>query len=305
MDKILITGISGFIGSSIAESLVKKYNVSAVIRKSTNLWRCKEFLADVNFKYIEQLSDNNVNQMEEYDAIIHCAWDGVENKDRDNWIKQIGNISILFSLINKYKTKKIICFGSQAEYGIEGRLDENIICKPNTSYGAAKAALKDLLQTFCAQKQIELYWLRIFSLYGPKQDTKWFIPNAIIRMLRNEPLDLTKCEQKYDYLFIKDLVDSIGFILENKIPADVYNLSGNSSHKLYSVIEKIKDIVNSNSTINFGKLPYRQNQPMHIEGDSSKFLSRSSLSLTPIEDGLRVTVEYYRNIKKKENNESV
>jgi len=296
MERILITGISGFIGSSIAESLVKKYNVSGVIRKNSNLWRCKEFLADIKFINIESLYENSTLQVEEYDVIIHCAWGGIANEDRDDWIKQIGNISILFSLINKYKTKKIICFGSQEEYGIEGRLDENSICKPNTSYGAAKVALKDLLQTFCTQKQIELYWLRIFSLYGPKQDTKWFIPNAIIKMLKNEPLELTMCEQKYDYLFIKDLVYSIGLILENKIPADVYNLSGDSSHKLYSVIKKIKDIVNSNSIINFGKLPYRQNQPMHIEGDSFKFLSRSSLSLTPIEDGLRVTVEYYRNI---------
>ena len=90
MKTILITGATGFLGSHIAEELINQgFNVIALKRSTSNLWRCNGFSDKIKWIY----SDNLINAEPEIikcnpDILIHAAWNGVKAIDRDSWNEQ-------------------------------------------------------------------------------------------------------------------------------------------------------------------------------------------------------------------------
>lgn len=144
MRKVLITGVTGFLGSQIAESLIRTgTHVIGLKRPSSDLWRCKDFQNDVEW-VDHQERYQSVLIEKKPDTIIHSAWIGVEAKDRDNWGMQSQNVNFLIDLLEiakKAEVKKVIFLGSQAEYGIiNGDAREDSIPIANTAYGSIKLA---------------------------------------------------------------------------------------------------------------------------------------------------------------------
>ena len=298
--KILLTGITGFLGSNLLDALLNEgYSVIGLKRITSNIWRIKEFLNDRRLKVIndDEIELNNLFISEKIDTLIHCAWGGVEAEDRNSFNIQLENFyysARLFNLAIKGGIKRIISFGSQAEYGkYEGRVDETSPCIPVDAYGTAKVFTKKLLQALAEPSNTKWFWIRIFSLFGPKQNDKWLLPLAINKMLNNLDIDLTKCEQKYDYLYIKDFCRGI-ILLFNSENSGVYNFSSNNSIQLKEILLLIKNILKSNSNLNFGTLEYKMNQVMQMEGNSSKFYKETNISIAPLRSGLIKTINYYK-----------
>src|SRR5215217_7918065 len=136
MSKILITGITGFLGSHIAENLVSSgAQVMGLKRSNSDTWRCKNFEDKVEWLDFDNLdSGKSEITLNSSITVIHCAWIGVESKDRDNWLIQSSNIELLVKLLdlhNHVKIEKFIFLGSQAEYGlVNGKVDENYDVSP-------------------------------------------------------------------------------------------------------------------------------------------------------------------------------
>jgi len=134
--KILLTGSHGFIGSHVHNYLKKKHDVFCLVRKKQQRDN-KVILCDLgNFSKLKK----KIYKIK-FDAVIDCAWDGVEsvlrNSQKQN--KNILNIKNLLSSLNYQKLKYFISFGSQAEYGPRQNLiSENDILKPKTLYGKIK-----------------------------------------------------------------------------------------------------------------------------------------------------------------------
>jgi UDP-glucose 4-epimerase len=132
---ILITGITGFLGSHIAENLINNYNVIGLKRKNANIWRCKEFKDKVIWIDID-IEKNYIKELTNYfiDTIIHGAWIGIESNERKDWSLQLRNLQFLFELLEVAKeadVNKFIFLGSQAEYGnINGIITEVQVCEP-------------------------------------------------------------------------------------------------------------------------------------------------------------------------------
>src|ERR1035437_3840929 len=270
---ILLTGVTGFLGSNLLDALLaENYTIIGLKRSASDVWRIKEFLNNSKLKLvdIDKIKLDNIFAQEHIDLLIHSAWGGVKADDRNSLILQLENFDFairLYNLAIKAGVNKIISLGSQAEYGhYEGRVDENYPCKPFDAYGTAKLFSGRLLQTLAEQSNTKWFWVRLFSLFGPKEDGKWLLPFAINKMIKNEDIDLTKCEQKYDYLFVKDFCKGIIMLL-NSEKSGVYNLSSNNSIQLKEILLMIKENLNSKSKLNFGALDYRKNQVMHMEGD--------------------------------------
>lgn len=302
MKTILLTGVTGFLGSNLLEALLAaNYTIIGLKRSTSDVWRIKEFLNDGKLKLIDvdKFPIDNIFAEEHIDILIHSAWGGLKADDRNSISIQLENFDFaikLFHLSIKAGVNKIISFGSQAEYGhYEGRVDENYPCNPTDAYGMTKMFTSRLLKTLAEQSNTKWFWVRLFSLFGPKEDGKWFLPFAINKMLKNDDIYLTKCEQRYDYLFVKDFCKGIILLLDSE-KSGVYNFSSNSSIQLKEILLMIKDITNSKSDLNFGALEYRENQVMRMEGDSTKFYK--TFSFDPDFDlkySLSKTISFYKN----------
>jgi nucleoside-diphosphate-sugar epimerase len=168
--------------------------------------------------------------------------------------------------------EKFIAFGSQAEYGhFSGLIDENYDLEPKSAYGLSKYLCSQTIKVFCEQNNIDWYWLRLFSFFGEKEASNWFIPSLIKNISENKPMDMTPGEQRYAYMYIGDLAEIIYNLIKSSASSGIYNLSSKNSVSLKEIVEKIINIIKPlNPQVNFGALPYRENQPMLIQGEVSK-----------------------------------
>jgi nucleoside-diphosphate-sugar epimerase len=302
MKKVLLTGASGFLGSHLAEELLHQgFSVVALKRNASNIWRCCDFSDRIKWVNCDNISDAESLIVESKpEILIHTAWSGVKASDRDNLIEQEKNLSFLVSLLEiskKAGINKIIALGTQAEYGtFEGIVDETYPCNPNSAYGAAKLCSSVLLKTFSEQNNIDWFWIRIFSVFGPKEDKNWLIPATINNLLDKKGMELTLCDQKYDYLYTKDFVLGILSIIKfNNNQSGIYNMSSGKSIKLKDMLTFLENRLSPNKKLlKIGALPYRPNQVMHMQGNSDRFFN--SFNFRPIHstfEGLEETIKYY------------
>jgi nucleoside-diphosphate-sugar epimerase len=301
MANILLTGATGFLGSHIAKKLLSSGNkVIATRRSESNAWRCAEFYDQIQWIDIEDsawkgnLSDSGIS------VIIHAAWIGVEAADRDDVRIQSKNIDLIIELLelgNAIKVEKFIFLGSQAEYGILNDIvTEDLSCNPSNAYGAVKLAALEIVKFFCAKNNITWVWLRVFSLFGPKENRSWLIPALLSKIKTEKEMDFTLGLQKYAYLFVDDFTLIISRIVALPVRTGVYNVSGIEPLYLKDIIRKIVSVVNPEFKLNFGVLPYRDSQSMHIQGDMSKLIMEiDSIEFSNFDKSLANTIRYYNN----------
>ena len=299
---ILLTGATGFLGSQIADVLVNNdIQLVALKRKNSDCYRCNSFKNKINWVDIDAegyWKGKVINLRPTH--IIHCAWIGVEAHERNNIKTQIQNISFLSDLLEISRVMKLIQFislGSQAEYGIlNSKVSEDSIVKPVSSYGATKVASQQILRTFCNSNKIKWIWLRLFSFIGEYENKNWLIPSLIDNIIKGKVMDMTAGEQKYSYMFAKDFALIILKIINSNVESGVYNVSGDELISLKELVNLIGEKLNFSPKINWGALPYRLNQSMHIEGNTSELKNQiGDYKLTSISNTLDRVIIHYNN----------
>lgn len=275
---VLLTGATGFLGAHIAAQLLEKHGCKliALKRRSSDVWRCKEFVHKII--WIDLDDDDWQQQVAGHSVkiIIHSAWSGVAAGDRLAWTSQLGNLNLLMQLLELGKSigiEKFIGLGSQAEYGtFSGVINEEAPANPNTAYGTIKHMASQLVRNFCADVGISWYWLRLFPLFGEQEDANWLLPSVIKNIANGKPMDLTPGMQRYAYLYVKDFAAMLMTIADaENAPSGIFNISSSQPVTLKHLLEKIRDSINPSVSLNFGALPYRSYQTMHMEGNMSKF----------------------------------
>lgn len=299
--KVFLTGASGGIGLKVLETLVSEgFDVAYLSRSEQDLpWgvKIKGDLTDV------PAIEENFAKFKP-DTVIHLGWVGVDKNEKGS-LSQIVNIDAtvdLLSLAVKYSVKSFIGMGSESEYGVHNKkIDENAAVMPLTKYARAKLAAGLLAQKMCADNDIKFVWLRLFSSYGPG-DRKGSLMSLLINSLMgNSALDLSKCEQVWDYVFVDDIAALISKIAKNPGDGGFFNLGGGHATVLKSIVDKIRLKINPQGVLNFGAIPYGKNQLMHLEADISKLAKVYGWTpQTSLEEGLEKTIQW--NLKRKHQN---
>ena len=303
--KILVTGATGFIGSNVVKTLLEKGNeIVATHRTSSSFDKCIEFKDKIHWINTDQSNWKEQIMTLNIDQLIHFAWGGISVENRNNWEIQINNFWIskeYFDLANECKFKKVIAFGSQAEYGIYNfPVNETTLPIPNEAYAAVKLLTANYLRNIFKESKTEWYWIRIFSVFGEEENPDWLIPSTISKLLRKEPIELTLCEQKYNYLYVMDFINQLLAVVHSqKNKSGIYNICHNESISLKDLLMKITDLIGvSQNLLKFGVVPYRIGQNMLIAGDNSKFIKHfpdDRESFFGLNNGLKKTIDYHKN----------
>lgn len=285
---IFLTGSSGFIGKSI-----KKNFVSNGIQ-----------IYELDLRNNESHQDKiNLNSSE--NTLIHTAWAGVSGKDRNNDIQQ-ENILLtkrVIKLIEPLKVSRIIAFGSQAEYGIcSERITEDNKLNPQTLYANKKVECFNIFEEYyLAKNDIDLIWLRLFDTYGPMDNPNWFLPYVINSALKNRSPLLTDCSQKWDYLYIDDLVNCMKKIINSPIELNnksisTFNLCSDNPIFLKDIVNLIFEIIKPlNAYPKFGYKNFRKNQQLYLHGNNSKIITKYKWKPeVSIKEGIIKTIDYIK-----------
>ena len=272
MKKIIITGATGMIGSAIVrEALKQDYEITCIVRKNSS--RIKNIPQDSRVHIVDaDISEyKNLGLKEKYDIFMHLAWNKTTVGGRDDVDSQLKNIEYTLDavrLAQRCGCSVFIGAGSQAEYGVQTvPLSPDLPVDPESGYGIAKYTAGKLSSLLCSQLGIRFNWMRILSVYG-KHDGENTLVSYCIRELKNDRSpELTKCEQIWDYLNCDDAARAFLAVAERGIDGKFYPLGSGNGRKLSDYIEDIKQIVNPEVRINFGKKEYYPHQPMYLVAD--------------------------------------
>ncbi len=259
---VIITGATSFIGLNLISELVNnEYKIIAVIRPNSKkrilLEKYKSLkiielemqqYKDLNL-YIDNISDS---------VFINLAWNGTRGIDRDNINIQNNNYKYSIEAIKHVVDngcKMIINAGSQAEYGEhKSIISENTKCNPSTEYGKNKYRLFLEALNYCNNNSVSFKEARFFSIYGAFDSKNTMIISILNLMLKNEPCILTKCNQIWNFLHVKDAVRAIRFLIEKGGESGAYNIGSSDTRILKRFIEELYSISESKSELMYGEL---------------------------------------------------
>lgn len=300
--RCLVTGASGHLGSFLARLLLAEgHTVAVLVRPQSDLWRISDILPQLHLLRADLADISGVEsdlKNLSSEMVFHLAWQGVQSELRDDLVQLqsnlLGSYRLLHAVIDS-GCKVLIGLGSQSEYGItNGLTREDSPTRPESLYGISKLCLGLFGQRLCFTAGVRFIWFRLFASYGPKDNEQHLIPSVILKLLAGVPPALTGGEQRWDYVFVQDAVQAIyhGAASEAR---GTFNLGSGRAQSVRSIVESIRDLINPNLSLGFGKLAYPPDQPMHLQADIRRLHQATGwLPTTSLDDGLAQTVSWYR-----------
>ena len=299
---VLVTGGTGYIGSHIAEYFASTGRQVVLITRDRA--RAQRLEKPERFECaVGSLQDagfvENVFLQYRPSVVIHTAWEGLAHEQIDS-SEQANNLVWVENLLKSSAgtgVETFIGLGSQAEYGVYNRrTSESTWPRPTARYGVYKLAAGLLGRQFASECGMRFAWLRVYSIFGPRDHDYCMVPSVIRSLLKNESPRLTGCEQTWEYLYVKDLARLLGKVVdsENKF-VGIYNLCSGETVKLKTVVDMIAEIIQSSAQPDFGALPYREYGLSHLEGDNTLFRETFGwCELTGLREALEETVAWHR-----------
>jgi nucleoside-diphosphate-sugar epimerase len=282
---ILLTGGTGYLGSNILKQLVSNgHDIILLKRSFSNTYRINEYMDKIIYYNIDQVPLETVFKENRINGILHCATNyGRRDSDPLNIIE--ANLLLPLRLIELGKKYHI-------DYFIN---TDTILDKRINYYSLSKKHFKDWLYAY--RQNLVCINIALEHFYGPGDDDTKFVTYILHNLLKNvDKIDLTKGEQKRDFIFIDDTVDAFIKIIdysENFLNGFYeFEVGSNKAITIREFVELAKFLTNNNHTIlNFGAIPYRENEVMTCDTNTREIFKIGWTCNTSLEDGLKRTIE--------------
>lgn len=189
------------------------------------------------------------------------------------------NLKILLNLYDRFKgddsLRLFIQFGSSEEYGSEGSpFVETQRERPNSPYALVKQLTTNTAIMLYDNYGFPTMVVRPGNLFVPGQNKSKFIPYVIEQLRKGEPLNVSPCEQRRDFIHVDVFSLDIHGLLKHadRVVGQIVNVSSGQSISLRQIIDFYKEALHSTSEINYGALSYRENEAMDLRCNIGKLL---------------------------------
>ena len=310
MSLYLITGIGGFIGSSIARALLARGEaVRGLDNFSTGK---KENLAEIAGQIeVHEADITDLDAMHRackgVDFVLHqAAIPSVPKSVLDplgsNRANVDGTVNVLIAARDA-KAKRVVYAASSSAYGDTPTLPKREGMKPDpiSPYAVAKLASEHYMVSFFRCYGLETVCLRYFNIFGPRQDPSspysGVLAKFITQMLKGEqPTIFGDGEQSRDFTYIDNAVNANLLACKadaSKAAGEVFNVATGRRVTLNETFKALQPLTSYSGQVKYG--PARGGDVKHSLADVSK--AEAGLGYRPtvdFEEGLRRTVQWYR-----------
>jgi UDP-glucuronate 4-epimerase len=316
MEKILVTGGAGFIGSNLSKKLIERGDEIVIIDNFNDYYnpqlkrdRLKVILKGCKFKlYKADIRDlktmERIFKKEKIDKIVHlAAMAGVRNSLRDPRlyadVNIMGSINILEMAV-KYKIKNMVFASSSSVYGNNKKLpfsETDSVDTPISPYAATKKADELIAHAYNHIYGLNVTALRFFTVYGPwgRPDMALFkFTDSIIKGETIEVYNFGKMTRNFTY--VDDIVSGIITVLDKGKGYGVMNIGGDKEEKLTRFIEVIEK--NIGKKANKKLVPMQPGDVPATIADIRKLKKLGWKPTTRIDVGIKNFVEWYKQYYK-------
>jgi dTDP-glucose 4,6-dehydratase len=320
---IFITGGAGFIGSNFLNYMFETYPEYKfiVLDALTYASNEKSLPESIKNSYRYEFIKGNITNCELVDSIMKrsnfvvnfAAETDVTRSINDDlaFIESniLGTRSLLRSLIRNKNIERFVHISTSEVYGTAEQepMDEIHQLNPRSPYAASKSGADRLVYSYCCTFDIPAVIVRPFNNYGPNQHVEKMLPRFIISAMKGVPLKIEGSgTQRRDWIFTCDTAKGIDAILHStnfdEIKNNVFNLG---TGRAISVLEIAKMVLKEfNLSDDF--LIFVEERPGQVDTHiSSTDKSENILKWkanTSFQEGLKKTIEWYRNNEEKWNN---
>jgi dTDP-6-deoxy-L-talose 4-dehydrogenase (NAD+) len=268
--RLAVTGATGFVGGHVVDRL----NAQGVSYVATGRDAAK-WQSSVPFVAMDA-SDPPSDLFERLgrpDAVIHLAWGGLPNyRSLHHFETELPRQYALLKRLVDAGASHLIVVGTCFEYGMrDGALCESMASAPGNPYGLAKDVLRRQLEYLAATSGVELTWARLFYMWGERQ-----APSSLYSMLttavqRGDPVfDMSGGEQLRDFLPVTAVADSLVRLALRSEGAGIVNICSGRPISVRRLVEGWIVANGWNISMNLGKYPYPDYEPMAFWGDPQK-----------------------------------
>ncbi len=318
MKKILITGISGFAGSYLAEDLLKNSDnsISGTYLTEDSLRNIDTIRDRLILKKVNLLDKDAVFELiqeSKPDFVFHLAALSSPSYSFSNPSEVItNNINAEINLLEALKQTGLIETGilivSSADiYGMvtesELPITEKSELKPANPYSVSKLSQDFLGLSYFLSYGMKIIRVRPFNHIGPRQSPS-FVVSAICKKIAEieqkkiEPiLYVGNTNAKRDFTDVRDMVRAYGLIMEKGKIGDVYNIGSDKSYKISDIVNMLVSFSGKSIVIKTDPKLLRPADSPELLGDSRKMKDLTAWKPEiPIEKSLKDTLDYWRKI---------
>ena len=283
MNKVLVTGGLGFIGSNLIKLLISKNYLVINLDKvsyASNLYNVKEFHKSKKYKFIKaDLNNKNkiLNVLNKYKPNIIFNLAAETHVDRsidgpESFIKS--NILGVFNLLQSFrkyiltnKKCKLIHISTDEVYGdvLFGRSNEDDAYKPSSPYAASKASSDHLVSSYIRTFNIPAIITNCSNNYGPRQHPEKLIPKLIYNILNNKSLPIYgKGLNSREWIYVDDHCEALIKVSKKGKIGNFYNIGSNLNLNNLKITKSLIKIANKKLKIGKDvKIKFVKDRPGH------------------------------------------
>jgi UDP-glucose 4-epimerase len=312
--RLLVLGANGFVGSHLVDSLAAQgHDIRAFDRFRSGGPRFNET------DKVEVFQGDYLNR-----ADVKRALEGVEyvfhfistttpaTAEDDPTIDIETNVRMsveLFKLCVEANVKRVI-FASTggAIYGNDGdSFKETDTPYPVSPYAIGKLTIEHYLRYFRVKHKLDSIVLRISNPYGERQPfhrKQGVIPIFLEKIARDKPITvLGDGSMIRDYMYVKDLTDTVASIFDADAPHDTYNLGSGRGMSVNDIVDIVSNITGKKPLIEYQEVPSTFTQRFVLDTTRFEEDFGRKIASTSLEEGVRATYQYIIHAIRKENGE--
>ncbi len=310
MERVLVTGATGFIGKELATKLLEKhYEVHTLERYVTGRYSVDQSKKAI--KHYANLTDyptiKNIVREVQAEYVVHLAAISPVSFSYDHYIEvteanYLGTINLAEACYREVPHfRQMILAGTSEEYGLtlkdrNKKLTEDSTLHPNSPYAVAKVASDMYLKYMYEAYSFPFTVMRPYNTYGRRDNAHFFIERTILQMLKGEKVYLGDKSTVRDWLYVDDHVDAYIKALGNKKAiGEVIQACTGKGYTTEDTAKLIAKLTGFKGEIVWNATPRRPLDARILIGDNSK--AKELLGWRPkygLEEGLKKTIDYWR-----------
>jgi dolichol-phosphate mannosyltransferase len=306
---MLVLGASGFIGANLLRTLSRYRDDVYGTASRLPAWRLEDLRSE-NIIVTDLLVDSNLDAMLDNvkpRTVFDCVGYGGYSFETDAGLIYETNFNLMSRLLGRLERRTIACYvhaGSSSEYGDNASGPrEDSPTFPNSHYAVSKAATANLIHFFGKKRKLPCVNLRLYSVYGPLEDSSRLIPNLIRSGLAGEYPELVDPRVSRDFVYVDDVTDAFVTIagdVDDRNFGESFNIGTGTKTTIGDLAVIAGDLFGLKQEPRY-TMPNREWDLSDWYSDPSKVFERFGWQArTPVREGLSLTMEWYRTIVDKE-----